>query len=81
MRSWPGSNFVIGYEGWTQFEDYVVIEACSPFRFMLLEDFPFGVVANDFGVDEPTQIKALRSELSHKCSVGGMAKWKVGSRR
>ncbi len=32
---------------------------------MLLEDFSSSVVSDDFGVYESTQIKALRSELSH----------------
>ncbi len=48
---------------------------------MLLKDFPFGVIADDLGVDEPTQIEALRSELSHRCPVGGFALLMIRSRR
>lgn len=54
--------------------------ACSPFRFMLLEDFSFGVIADNFRVDEPTQIEAFRSELRHGYPVDGMVVLKVRSR-
>ena len=32
---------------------------CIPFGLILLEDFPLGMVANDLGIDEGSQIKSL----------------------
>lgn len=36
-----------------------------PFWFKLFEDFAFGVIANDPGVDESAQVKALCPEMRH----------------
>ena len=43
-------------------------EGGVPFRFMLFEDFSFGMITNDLWVDETTQVEALGSELSHRAS-------------
>lgn len=40
-----------------------------PFRLVLLEDFPLGMVADHFDIDEAAQIELLCSELRH-CSWG-----------
>lgn len=40
---------------------------------MLLKDFPFGVIADDLGVDEPSYVESLGSELRHGCALGRMA--------
>ena len=36
-----------------------------PFRFIAFEDFSLGMIADDFAVDEASEIKLLRSELRH----------------
>lgn len=47
-----------------------VAESLS-FWLMLGEDFPLGVVANDFDVDEAAQIELLRPEHGHDGGCGG----------
>lgn len=36
-----------------------------PIRLILLEDLPLGMVSNGERVNEPTDVKSLRSKLGH----------------
>lgn len=44
---------------------------CIPFRLVVFEDLPLGVVADDPFVDETAEIELLRSELGHAVQATG----------
>ena len=51
-----------------------------PFRLVLLEDLPLGVVADGFDVDEAAQIQRFGAEVSHAgltrdCLPDGLINW------
>jgi len=42
------------------------MEGSLPLRFVLLEDFPLGVISDDPNIDEAAQVKLLCPKLCHE---------------